>query len=628
MAKIKIKVDDYFTFFILFVFSSSIFFCSANGIYGSNPGSHYALTRAIAETHSHMLGEYAPYTGGVDYAVFEGKPYSDRAPGLAHAGAVFYTAGKVVEKILPLPSYTGGWNPQNPAAFTTLLISIFSGGLSVALMYALGKRFGLSEYSSLTMAFSLGFGTILFKHSTMYYSHAFSSFLFLLAIYILSGLKNIEKQGVETSVMMFCAGYMVFVEYPNMIAASIFFAYLFWSGLMPLKKVMSLQKAYIIPVLLFVVPIMFIPAYNLLNFNSPFTTAYVYAPHHEWAGNIKTSLTTPVLEGLTGLLLDSNVINGGLFVVSPFLFLSLWGCVYFKKRNLQFFILFGALFVGSLLFYSKFKTYAGGAISDTRYLITVTPLLVLPLGFWIDEFLLKRKSKLVGFFFTSLLSVLVVVSFINVLNDLATEEGHYSRMFRFPILSYDDFRVTFSNIFPNISRFPAYLGIISVIYGLGSLLGKNLLFIDIKEDARKIQMYSITAIIVGLILIGLTSSNSSNKFEFHSFQYSNDGFSWNQGVLPIAEKTNRIFVKGILEYGASREKLEFNLNANDCIKSLNLNGAPVIDFKNCSVCQHCNGFGFDLKNIERYGIIMPGENLISFEIEGFDGDANFTIQPV
>ncbi|MCB9005592.1 MAG: hypothetical protein H6664_14555, partial [Ardenticatenaceae bacterium] len=63
---------------ILFLFFSALYFATASGITSSNDGSHYALTRALAEYGRFQLSPFDNYAEGNDVAIVDGRLYSDR----------------------------------------------------------------------------------------------------------------------------------------------------------------------------------------------------------------------------------------------------------------------------------------------------------------------------------------------------------------------------------------------------------------------------------------------------------------------------------------------------------------------------------------------------------------------
>ena len=78
----------------LLSFLSSVYYATASGITSSNDGSHYALMRTMVENRTFALQQFDDYAEGNDVAITEdGRLFSDRPPGTALAGVLFYLAG-------------------------------------------------------------------------------------------------------------------------------------------------------------------------------------------------------------------------------------------------------------------------------------------------------------------------------------------------------------------------------------------------------------------------------------------------------------------------------------------------------------------------------------------------------
>ena len=75
---------------VLFLLLSSAYYGSHYPIAASNEGSHFALTRALAEEHTCVIDTFFDYTAGVDFSYRDGRFYSDRPPGTAFLAVPFH----------------------------------------------------------------------------------------------------------------------------------------------------------------------------------------------------------------------------------------------------------------------------------------------------------------------------------------------------------------------------------------------------------------------------------------------------------------------------------------------------------------------------------------------------------
>lgn len=168
-----VERKDRYILLLLFVGISSIYFSTCSGITCSNDGSHYALVRAMADNHTFELGSFAAFTQDNDVAKVEGRTYSDRPPGTAMVGVIFYKTGALLPP--PIQSLPSHHDARNPRLLYLLLLPVFAGTGTVLLLYFLTRRFGISPAGAFTACVMFALGTIHWKYSTVLFSHAFSS---------------------------------------------------------------------------------------------------------------------------------------------------------------------------------------------------------------------------------------------------------------------------------------------------------------------------------------------------------------------------------------------------------------------------------------------------------------------
>ncbi|MFH1055463.1 MAG: hypothetical protein V1744_05145 [Candidatus Altiarchaeota archaeon] len=604
----------------LFLVSSVVYFSSTVGVSTSNAGSHYALVKAIAEERTFTIDSFAMYTGYVDYSRFNDRLYSDRAPGMAFATAPFYLAGKVLSSFIPMPSYYSGFNQGNPSVFTSLLMPVLAGGLCVVLAYLVCRELGAGIYGSSVAAITLAFGTILWKYSGTLFSHSLSEFLMLLSLYLALTLKDFRRQYMRSCVLFFALGYMVLTEYANVLLTAIMLIYILSTKKMTLREMLSPK----IHLLCLAAPILAIAAYNQINFGNPFTTAYNFAPQHPWVGKLGESLTTPLLVGLRGLLLTAPGIDGGLFVTTPVLIFAVWGFTYLHKDRRNEALLIASLFAAHLLFYSKFRTWNGGAVEDTRYILTVTPMLVIPLSAWVEGFLLKRKTQGERTLYEALMWSLLILSVLNIAYDVATFEGHGIMEFTFPVLNTLELRTSLNTIFPNIIRLPVFTGIMCVLYGLASIALKRTpgLWFD-SSDKTTFNLAVGVLIVVGLLTVIASSRLPLDSVSIYSWEYSSDSFEWQKGEPPFKSDSPIMLVRAILNVNKPVEEIIVNVAAVDCIDRVQVNDRTLYagNKTKCKRCLHCNGLKLNLQGIP------GGQNRLMLKIDGVGNTTRFSLTP-
>jgi len=618
MASKGLKDNGELIVLALFLLSSAVYFSTTPGIVSCNAGSHLALIRAVADNHTFIANSFAYYTGGIDYALYKNNIYSDRAPGLAFAAIPFYAVGKAASSAFTLASYYRGYDAGDPAAFTALLLPILAGGACVALAYLICRELGAGTYASLVVAFTLASGTLLWKYSATLFSHSLSCFLLMLSVYLAITLKELPKQRIHACILFFALGYLVLTEYANILLTVIILAYLLFTKRFTIKQMASMKPDALIPLLCLAIPILSIPAYNYYIFGDPWKMSYAYSPHHPWVSNLGESLTTPLSEGLTGLILTGRGIHGGLLFTTPIFILAIWGLYYLSRERKNEATLLAALFLAHLLFYAKYKTWNGGGTTDTRYLVTVMPMLLIPLSAWIEGFLAKRRLQTEKTIYEGLMWILVAVSVLNVAYDVGTFEGHGSRDIRFPILTYDNLAINFNNLFPNAGKLPVYAGIACLMYAITSLILRRTP--GLEQEKAKYNMTVAVCVFVGALLIFVFSGFPKQGYTLQAFEYSQDGFIWSSDAPPYSSDAQTMMVRGHVNVQSPGSSVILNVLAEDCVKEIYVNDAHIGSVENCTPCLHCNGAKLDLTRL-----LESGENKVAFKIEGLGNITRFNV---
>lgn len=384
MTETTQRTDRIIVLFLLVAFSS-LYFATTSGITCSNDGSHYALTRALAEEARFSIGNYDDYAEGNDIARREGQLYSDRPPGTALVASGFYQLGGLLpEPLVPLPSRHDAGNPR---LLYTMLVPVLGGAATLGLVYLILRRLDVSIVGALTGVAALGLGTVHWKYSTVLFSHALSAFLVMVAVYLSLRLaQGVQRPRHLSTVIGFVVGSAVLVEYSNalLVLAIALYLWLTAEG-KPFPRKAARIGLFALGGLL---PAAFLGYYNTVNFGSPFSLSYDYAINYPWAGNLVETFSFPIGRGLRAMLYwgagggwcNPTCYNQGVFLLSPVLLLSLVGVLPFFRRAPRFASLSLGLFLIYLVVFSKHRTFHGFT-ADSRYLTPFLGLWVLPLAF-------------------------------------------------------------------------------------------------------------------------------------------------------------------------------------------------------------------------------------------------------
>ncbi len=452
---------DWLIVILLFLVISSLYFATTSGITSSNDGSHYALLRTIIENRSFALNQFDDYAEGNDIAITEdGQLYSDRPPGTALLGTIFYMTGNWLPRSpwdLPTRHDAG-----NPRLLWLMVLPAWAGAGTVFLLYTLMRELSLSRAAALTAAIMFGLGTVHWKYSSVLYSHALSAFLVILAIFLTIRMAYRQKEQRSTAFLLgIIVGFSVLVEYANALLVVILLAYLFWQ-----YWPISIKKL-LIPIGLLLagglISAGILAYYNNVNFGSPFRLSYTYAINYPWASSFFTTFNYPLVQGLQALLYwgpvdgwcDGTCYNQGVFLMSPILLLALPGWLTYCQKKPKECILTTGVFLVYLLLFAKHRTLHGFT-ADGRYLVPYLSLMAIPLGFtvaWLRS--LKHHPVwqaslmfiLYGLFFVSMRNVIYHIGFSYNYNlDLSLIE---------PIIgSIDNWQVLLRQMLPNAVNLP------------------------------------------------------------------------------------------------------------------------------------------------------------------------------
>ena len=466
MPPSPLQRNDKIIAFLLFSFIASFYFSTVSGITSSNDGSHYALIRTMAENHTFALMQFDNYAEGNDVSITEdGTLYSDRPPGTAVIGIIFYTIGGwFPDPSHPIPSRHDAENSRLP--YVMLLPALFGAG-TVVLLYLFLRQRSISAMAALTTAIFFAIGTIQWKYSSVLFSHALSSFLVMSSLYM---AVNSHKSMVLNFMLGLVLGFAVLTEYSNALLVIII-------GLFLLADTRPFTaKSLIITITPFVMggllPATFLAFYNSVNFGSPLTLSYTYALNYPWAGEFSSTFSFPLLSGLKAMLYSGEgggwcggaCINQGVFLLSPILLFALPGFwIYFRQAQ-RVAGLTTLIFIIYLILFSKHHT-AHGFTGDGRYLAPFLPLLAIPMGYTIEAiFAYTHRPTLQAIAFLGMYG-LFYLSARNIFIHIGYSYNYYLEFASLDrvAVSPANWNTLFNQIFRNIRNLPLLWGILVIM---------------------------------------------------------------------------------------------------------------------------------------------------------------------
>ncbi|MGO9490589.1 MAG: hypothetical protein ACLQBB_16395 [Solirubrobacteraceae bacterium] len=335
--------------------------------WSDNQSSHYDLIRALAAGRTNI--DAGPYPTK-DKALYKGNYYSARAPGLAIYSLPFYELLKLADAPRLARSSPALRGEDEMVDFVGWWGAVLPGLILMLLVWRVAERFepGYGAAAAVT----LGLGTLVLPFSTLLFSHVFTAMLGFAAFAIMMR----ERAGPPRPLLLAAAGllmgYAISSEYPLTFVAVVLGLYLISrpDSLTP-RGLASRVGAYALGGIVGIVPLLL---YNHAAFGSWTHIAYA---------NIKQQqqgffgISTPSLRVLATLLFDSR----GLLTISPVLIMGAVGTwlLYRGGRRAEALTIAGVC-ACYLIYNSGYYLPFGGGAPGPRFLITMLPFLVCPLG--------------------------------------------------------------------------------------------------------------------------------------------------------------------------------------------------------------------------------------------------------
>ncbi len=332
-----------------------------------NQASHYDLIRSLNQDRT-TIDPYQDNTG--DKVFYKGHWYSARAPGLALFALPFYDALNLVSADEWAQESSALRNDDEIVYLIGLWGNVLPGVLLLLLVWQVAERFE-PGYGAAT-AIVLGLGTMVLPLSTLLFSHVFTALLGFAAFWLMlrerDGPPNLLLLGLAGVAM----GYAVASEYPLFFVAVVLGLYLLSGRAGRSWKTMATRAgAYIAGGIVGIIPLLL---YNHYAFRSWTHLAYSDVPRQQKGF---FGIGAPSLKVLSTLLFDSR----GLLIISPVLVMAAIGTAMLYRRGKRAEALtIGGVCLCYLGYNSGYYLPFGGGFMGPRFLTTMLPFLICPLG--------------------------------------------------------------------------------------------------------------------------------------------------------------------------------------------------------------------------------------------------------
>jgi hypothetical protein len=340
-----------------------------------NQASHYDLIRSLNNDGTTIDG-YQSNTG--DKVFYKNHFYSARAPGLALFALPFYDTLNIVDGESWTRSHVAP--PNHPGDEMIYLIGLWANVLPGLLLLALVARVAerLQPGYGVATAVILGLGTMVLPLSTLLFSHVFTAFLGFAAFTLMLR----ERDGPARPMLLWLAGllmgYAVASEYPLFFVALVLGLFLLSRrDALTALGVLRRAGAYIVGGVIGIIPLLL---YNHYAFHSWTHLAYSDVPRQQKGF---FGIGAPSLKVLSTLLFDSR----GLLTISPVLILgAIGGVILYRRGKRAEALTIGGVCLCYVGYNSGYYLPFGGGFMGPRFLTTMLPFLICPLGIALKRF--------------------------------------------------------------------------------------------------------------------------------------------------------------------------------------------------------------------------------------------------
>jgi hypothetical protein len=341
------------------------------GITGPQDRTRYELTRHLVLHHTLQVEPDL-----FDRAVFDGRTYSDKAPGMSFLAVPAYH----LERAAGIAKAPRDWKAEGDLSLWLMRV-LTSGVLFLAAVAVVGRLAErLARGTGAATAAIFGVATIAAPLAPTFFEHDAAA-AFAIAAF---GLVWLGRRAPPLALGGLCAGTAVLFQYATALVLLALGVYCLWRR----------GRGVVWYLLGAVPPVLALGAYDWVAFGSPFHLSYRYVanPFAERQHGGFFGIGAPTLHGLREVLVG----NRGLLVFSPVLVAAAAGLWLLWRRGDRAEALLAAsltvLFV--LLDAGYFLPYGGGS-PGPRFLAPALPFLALGLPSALERF--RRPTLALGF---------------------------------------------------------------------------------------------------------------------------------------------------------------------------------------------------------------------------------------
>ena len=409
----------------LFIFVICIYFVSlSSSLLIDQSVSRYEVTKSIVEKFDLSIPEgNQSNIRGVD-----GRSYSLYGLGWPILAVPLYIIGKIFGR--------------DPGAHVFLLNPL-AGAATVSLVFLFSIALGYSRRSSLVVAIFYGFGTFAWPLAKHPFDHIVETLFVLLSVYFMY-LHSSKNKIMHLLLSASCIGFAINTRLVSVLAipalivmmgANCGLKYPLADYIKILLRKMSIFMLVLLPFAGLVL------WYNLYRFGSIYETGFQLLA-------VKSGLDffsgTPFLTGLNGFLVSPGK---GFFYYSPIAIFFFFSIIPFYKKHPSAAISFILLILSYLFYLSRNIYWHGDWAWGPRYLLAITPFIILPITELLDSVRWRKKTNFI-------ITVYAVFALSILIQILAISVHFYNYFYRLQIDQNVQFTIVKGEGIPEIDEPP------------------------------------------------------------------------------------------------------------------------------------------------------------------------------
>ncbi|UCE17517.1 MAG: hypothetical protein JSV84_11560 [Gemmatimonadota bacterium] len=370
---------------LLFFFFLSVYLLAMGGRNVSvDSGPKYELTKSLVERRSIAI----PWRVMATESRHDDKIFSPYGLGFSAVAGIFYSWGKVMERVIPPELHQYFANGDLPYFFTTTT-NQFIMALFCMVFFLFCCKFGYPISVSMILTLIVGLGTNVLPMSKFFYGTGLLMLLIWLSLYLLLGYK-LERKPYH----LFLAGFFLgasslarfqgfFVAFPA-VTLYMLAAVIFDQGRR--RGLPEIVRDVLLFGVGFMLPMTILFYYNYVRFLDIFDVSGTGLRH----------FSGKVYVGLYGYLFSPGK---SIFIWSPPVILFFFSIKKFYHDHKFESLLFLWIILFQIVFYSKSDFWHGDAGFGPRYIVPIIPFMILPVGQLLTSAHMKTSLPLKLLFF-------------------------------------------------------------------------------------------------------------------------------------------------------------------------------------------------------------------------------------